>query len=261
MGDCFMRIDWHQTYAAVWRSHSQKLKAVQRLDPVKLDDLQGIEKQKQAILTNTQHFVAGQTSNHALLWGARGTGKSSLIKAVLNVFATEGLRMIQLDKDDLHHLPEILDSLEQDAQFRFIIFCDDLSFEEGESSYKPLKTLLEGGLELPPEHVRLYATSNRRHLLPEKQSENQLSGLVDGEVHYADSLEDKLALSDRFGLTLSFYPGHWDNYFAIVEALFADIPVDAGQLHEAARLFAMSRGSHSGRTAKQFYQYYSATIG
>lgn len=257
-----MLIDWHQVYAAVWRSHSRKLKPVNRLDPVRLDELKGIDKQKHALCDNTQHFVEGKTSNHAMLWGARGTGKSSLIKAVLNELAPQGLRMVQIDKDELSHLPEILDSLEEaDQQFRFVIFCDDLSFEEGESSYKPLKTLLEGGLELPPEHVRLYATSNRRHLLPEKQSENQLSGLVDGEVHYADSLEDKLALSDRFGLSLSFYPANWENYFAIVESLFAGLDVDPHQLHEAARLYAMSRGSHSGRTAKQFYQYYRASLG
>lgn len=256
-----MRVDWHQVYAAIWRSHTQKLKPVHRLDPVRLSELKGIDKQKQALLDNTRHFVEGKTSNHALLWGARGTGKSSVIKAVLNEMAQQGLRMVQIDKDDLGYLPEILDSLEdEDEQFRFVIFCDDLSFEEGESSYKPLKTLLEGGLELPPEHVRLYATSNRRHLLPEKQSENQLSGLVDGEVHYADSLEDKLALSDRFGLTLSFYPANWENYFAIVESLFSGLAIDTEQLHEAARLYAMGRGSHSGRTAKQFYQYYRSSL-
>lgn len=256
-----MRIDWHQVYAAIWRSRSEKLKPVTRLDPVRFYELQGIDKQKRALIDNTQHFLEGKTSNHALLWGARGTGKSSLIKALLNELAPNGLRIIQIDKDDLSYLPDILDDLEQEhEQFRFIIFCDDLSFEAGESSYKPLKTLLEGGIELPPERVRLYATSNRRHLLPEKQSENQLSGLVDGEVHYADSLEDKLALSDRFGLTLSFYPADWENYFAIVETLFADTLTDRDKLHEAARLFAMGRGSHSGRTAKQFYQFYLAKL-
>lgn len=256
-----MLIDWHQYHAAIWRTHSQKLKPIERLDPVRLAELKGIEKQKQALLDNTRHFVEGKTSNHAILWGARGTGKSSLIKAMLNELATQGLRMIQVDKDDLTYLPEILDYLEEaDDKFRFVIFCDDLSFEEGESTYKPLKTLLEGGLELPPEHVRLYATSNRRHLLPEKQSENQMSGVVDGEVHYADSLEDKLALSDRFGLNLSFYPAHWEHYFSIVESLFDGLDIDRQQLHDAARLYAMGRGSHSGRTAKQFYQYYRATL-
>lgn len=256
-----MRIDWHQVHAAVWRSHAGRLKPVQRLDPVRLDVLHGIEDQKRALLDNTRHFLDGLPSNHALLWGARGTGKSSLIKAVLNVLAPRGLRMVQIDKDDLRHLPEVLDSLEEeDEQFRFVVFCDDLSFEEGEHSYKPLKTLLEGGLELPPEHVRLYATSNRRHLLPERQSENQLSHLVDGEVHFADSLEDKLALSDRFGLTLSFYPASWEHYFTIVESLFAGVELDRQQLHEAARLYAMGRGSHSGRTARQFFQYYRAGL-
>jgi hypothetical protein len=256
-----MRVDWHQVYAAVWRSHSQKLKPIQRLDPVRFTDLQGIERQKQALIDNTVNFIEGKPSNQALLWGSRGTGKSSIIKALLNEYASQGLRIVQVDKDDLGFLPDILDMLEQESeQFRFIILCDDLSFDEGESSYKPLKSLLEGGLELPPEHVRLYATSNRRHLLPEKQSENQASGLVDGEIHYADSLEDKLALSDRFGLTLSFYPGNWEHYFSIVQALFADTEVDQDSLQEAARLYAMGRGSHSGRTAKQFFQYYRGSL-
>jgi hypothetical protein len=254
-------IDWHQYHAAIWRSNQQKLKPVKRLDTVQLTDLQGIDEQKRALLTNTQHFVEAKSCNHALLWGARGTGKSSLIKAMLTRFGEHGLRMIQLDKDDLHDLPELLDTLDyEQSQFWFVIFCDDLSFDEGDSCYKPLKSLLEGGLELPPPNVLFYATSNRRHLIPEKQSENQLSGLVDGEVHYADSLEDKLALSDRFGLTLSFYPSNWENYFAIVERLFIDKQIDKQALHEAARLYAMGRGSHSGRTAKQFFKEYAANL-
>jgi hypothetical protein len=254
-------IDWHQHHAAVWRGNSKKLKAVRRLDAVSLDGLKGIDQQKQALEENTEHFVAGKSCNHALLWGARGTGKSSLIKAMLPKFCEQGLRMIQVDKDDLSDLPDILDLLEEiEANFWFVIFCDDLSFDEGDLCYKPLKSLLEGGLELPPANVLFYATSNRRHLMPEKQSENQVSGLVDGEVHYADSLEDKLALSDRFGLALSFYPSNWENYFAIIHALFADMEVDKQKLHEAARLFAMGRGSHSGRTARQFYNEYSASL-
>ncbi len=256
-----MRIDWHQFHAAIWRSNSQQLKPITRLDPVTMTDLRGIDQQKQALLDNTRHFLEGKTSNHSLLWGARGTGKSSLIKALLNELAGDGLRMVQIDKADLAWLPEILDSLElEDEQFRFIIFCDDLSFEAGETSYKPLKTLLEGGLELPPSDVLLYATSNRRHLLPEQQSENQLSHVIDGEIHYVDSLEDKLALSDRFGLTLSFYPANWEHYFDIVDSLFCGLTINKQQLHEAAQSYAMGRGSHSGRTAKQFYLYYRATL-
>lgn len=256
-----MRIDWHQFHAAIWRSNSQQLKPITRLDPVTMTDLQGIDQQKQALLDNTRNFLEGKTSNHSLLWGARGTGKSSLIKALLNELAGDGLRMVQIDKADLAWLPEILDALElEDEQFRFIIFCDDLSFEAGETSYKPLKTLLEGGLELPPSDVLLYATSNRRHLLPEQQSENQLSHVIDGEIHYVDSLEDKLALSDRFGLTLSFYPANWEHYFDIVDSLFYGLTITKQQLHEAAQSYAMGRGSHSGRTAKQFYLYYRATL-
>ena len=233
-------LDWHQIHAAVWRAHSQKLKAITRLDPVQLDQLIGIEQQKQQLVENTRRFVEGKTSNHALLWGARGTGKSSLIKAVLNQFADQGLRILQIDKAELNWLPEILDDLE-DRPFRFVIFCDDLSFEEGDEGFKPLKSLLEGGLELPPEHVRIYATSNRRHLMPEQQSENQASRVVDGEVHYTDSLEDKLALSDRFGLWLSFYPHSWDTYLDMVDSLFANIAVDRDLLHEQAKQFAMRR--------------------
>ncbi|MCX4190087.1 ATP-binding protein [Methylophaga sp. OBS3] len=245
-------IDWHQFHAAIWRSNSQKLKAVTRLDPIRLSQLVGVEEQKAALVENTKRFLQGESSHHVLSWGSRGTGKSSLIKALLNEFADQGLRMLQLDKDDLKWLPDIMDDLE-DRPFKFIIFCDDLSFEESDDSYKPLKSLLEGGLEMPPAHVRIYATSNRRHLLPERQSENQNSRVVDGEIHYADSIEDKLALSDRFGLWLSFYPNAWDNYFAIVDSLFADKNIDKDKLHEAARFFAMTRASHSGRTAKQFY--------
>jgi predicted AAA+ superfamily ATPase len=248
-------LDWHQIHAAVWRAHSQKLKAITRLDPVQLDQLIGIEQQKQQLVENTRRFVEGETSNHALLWGARGTGKSSLIKAVLNQFADQGLRILQIDKAELNWLPEILDDLE-DRPFRFVIFCDDLSFEEGDEGFKPLKSLLEGGLELPPEHVRIYATSNRRHLMPEQQSENQASRVVDGEVHYTDSLEDKLALSDRFGLWLSFYPHSWDTYLDMVDSLFVNIAVDRDLLHEQAKQFAMRRSSHSGRTAIQFYRQF-----
>ena len=248
-------LDWHQIHAAVWRAHSQKLKAITRLDPVQLDQLIGIDEQKQQLLENTQRFLNGETSNHALLWGSRGTGKSSLIKALLNQFANQGLRMLQIDKAELGWLPEILDDLE-DRPFRFIIFCDDLSFEQGEEGFKPLKSLLEGGLELPPEHVRIYATSNRRHLMPEQQSENQASRVVDGEVHYADSLEDKLALSDRFGLWLSFYPPSWDTYLAMVDSLFKQVSNVPENLHEKAKQFAMRRASHSGRTAVQFYRQF-----
>lgn len=248
-------LDWHQIHAAVWRPHTQKLKAIRRLDPIQLEQLIGIEDQKQQLVENTRRFINGESSNHALLWGARGTGKSSLIKALLNEFADQGLRMLQIDKAELGWLPEILDDLE-DRPFRFVIFCDDLSFEQGEEGFKPLKSLLEGGLELPPEHVKIYATSNRRHLMPEQQSENQASRVVDGEVHYSDSLEDKLALSDRFGLWLSFYPPSWDTYLAMVDTLFENAVGARTELHEQAKQFAMRRASHSGRTAVQFYRQF-----
>ncbi|MDH2434550.1 ATP-binding protein [Pokkaliibacter sp. MBI-7] len=252
-------VNWKTTYAAVWRVHTHQLRPISRLDPVRLTSLLGVERQKQALLSNTQHFLQGKPSNHTLLWGSRGTGKSSLIKALLNELAPQGLRVVQVDKEDLLWLPEILDLLEAEP-YRFIIFCDDMSFEEGEVGYKPLKSILEGGLELPPEHVRIYATSNRRHLLPEHMSDNQQTQVVDGEIHYADAVEDKMALSDRFGLWLSFYPASWDTYFTMVDQLFGDVNADRSALHQTARLFAMGRASHSGRTAKQFYQHYLATL-
>jgi len=214
--------------------------------------LLGVDEQKQALLDNTEAFLAGKSANNALLWGSRGTGKSSLIKALLNQYGDQGLRLIEIDKDDLVDLPEIVDDI-QEAPYRFIVFCDDLSFEEGENSYKHLKSVLEGSIELPPENVLVYATSNRRHLMPEYKSENEGVKLVDGELHYTDAIEEKLSLADRFGLWLSFYPSDLKQYFALVDALFP-VCQDREELHRLARQFAMVRGSRSGRTARQFYQ-------
>lgn len=247
-----MNIDWNSTKAAVWRPRKEYLRPVQHTDPVRLADLLGIETQKERLQRNTERFLGGLPANNALLWGARGTGKSSLIKALLNSYQDRGLRLIQVDKDDLINLPEIVDAI-RDLSQRFLVFCDDLSFEAGEPSYKALKSVLEGSVELPPDNVLVYATSNRRHLLPEYMEENQAAKLVGGEIHFPEAVEEKISLSDRFGLRLSFYPVSQDEYLAIVDHYFADYRGDRAALHEAAKQFALLRGGRSGRVARQFY--------
>lgn len=247
-----MSIDWQQTHAAIWRPRRQVLRAVRDIDPVCLDNLLGIERQKALLLANTERFLSGQPANNALLWGARGTGKSSLIKAVFNALRDRGLRLIQVDKHDLVELSEIVDEI-RDLEHRFILFCDDLSFEADETEYKALKSVLEGSVEQPPANVRVYATSNRRHLMPESMQDNLDSKVVGHELHYADAIEEKLSLSDRFGLWLSFHAIDQDQYLAIVDHLFADYPVEREVLHREAIRFATQRGIRSGRVARQFY--------
>lgn len=251
-----MTINWSQTHAAVWRQQKNRLRAVMSIDPIKLDALVGIDRQKQELMNNTQRFLAGKPANNALLWGARGTGKSSLIKAILNAYITQGLRLIEVHKTDLYNLPEIVDEIRELPQ-KFIIYCDDFSFEVNDDSYIGLKTILDGSIELPPENVILYATSNRRHLLPEYMKDNMDSKVIDGELHYSDTIEEKISLSDRFGLWLSFYQPNQDGFLEIVDSYFPEFKGDRSTLHEAAKMFAASRASRSGRTAKQFYNYYS----
>ena len=247
--------DWQQIPAAVWRRHRSGLRAIRRLDPVRWADLTGIDRQKQALARNTERFLAGQPSNNALLWGSRGTGKSSLIKALLNRYQADGLRMIEVDKDDLVNLPEIVDDI-CELPYRFVIFCDDLSFDGGGSGYKALKSVLEGSLELPPENVRVYATSNRRHLMPEFMSDNLKSEVRDGELHPAEAIEEQVSLADRFGLQLSFYPFSQDIYLQAVEALFPEV-AERSQLHQEAVRFATGKGVRNGRTAQQFYRQFA----
>lgn len=251
-----MKIDWSTTYAAIWRQNKGYLRPVARLDAICFDDLVGIDRQKQQLIENTERFLTGMPANNALLWGARGTGKSSLIKALLNEYRESGLRIIEVDKQDLVYLPEIVDEIREQPQ-RFIIYCDDLSFEARDSRYKSLKSVLEGSIELPPENVLVYATSNRRHLLPERMSDNLDTRLVDNEVHYSDAVEEQISLSDRFGLWLAFYPHSTQTYLNIVDSYFSDYEGDRDFLHQQAIEFAQKRAAKSGRTAKQFFNVFS----
>jgi uncharacterized protein len=249
-------IDWNSTVAAVWRQRKETLRPVVHIDPIRLDELLGIDGQKQQLILNTERFLAGKPANNALLWGARGTGKSSLIKALLNTYQAKNLRLIEVDKQDLVYLPEIVDDIRVLPQ-RFIIYCDDLSFEASDSQYKSLKSVLQGSIELPPDNVLIYATSNRRHLMPEHMRDNLDTRLVDGEVHYSDTVEEKISLSDRFGLRLGFYPQTTQTYLAIIDSLFPDFPNERTSLHKAALDFAHQHASKSGRAAKQFYNAFA----
>ncbi|MGB7551112.1 MAG: ATP-binding protein, partial [Chromatiaceae bacterium] len=194
------------------RGHLRALAHPQRLA---LDDLLCLDRQKAEILRNSRQFLAGRGANNILLWGSRGTGKSSLIKAIFNSLCDQGLRLIEMDKDELVDLPEVLDLIHGRPE-RFVIFCDDLSFDANESSFKALKAVLEGSLNAAPDNLLIYATSNRRHLLPEFHRENREAALIDGEIHPGESVEEKISLSDRFGLWIAFHPFTQDQYLAIV---------------------------------------------
>lgn len=221
---------------------------------VQLGDLLCMDRQKAELLRNTRQFIRGKPANNALLWGSRGTGKSTLVKAVFNSFTAHGLRLIEVEPAHLVQLPEIAARL-RERNDRFIIYCDDLSFESNNFGYKSLKAVLEGTAAAPPENVLVYATSNRRHLLPEYQSENQAAHVVDGELHQGEAVEEKISLSERFGLWLSFYPFTQDQYLEICDHWLrklgaADTRDDT--LRKAALQWALHRGSRSGRVARQF---------
>lgn len=233
------------------RGHLQALAHPQRLA---LDDLLCLDRQKAEILRNSRQFLAGRGANNILLWGSRGTGKSSLIKAIFNALRDQGLRLIEMDKDELSDLPEVLDLI-YDRPERFVIFCDDLSFDAGESGFKALKAVLEGSLSAAPDNLLIYATSNRRHLLPEFQIENREAAMIGGEIHPGETVEEKISLSDRFGLWIAFHPFTQDQYLAIVhhwlERLGA-IRQEPEVVDPLALRWALQRGSRSGRTAWQF---------
>lgn len=248
--------DWNNTVAFRWRKTGKAghLQSVGNPHRIRLDDLQGIDRQKDEIDRNTRQFLRGLPANNALLWGSRGTGKSSLIKALLNEYAAEGLRVIEVDKFDLIDLPDIVEQIDGQSG-RFVIFCDDLSFEANDPSYKALKAILDGSVSAPPDNVLIYATSNRRHLLPEYMRENLEAHQVNGEIHHGEAVEEKISLSERFGLWLSFYPFNQEGYLEIAFHWLKRFDVvldDVEAARQAALQWALMRGSRSGRSAYQF---------
>ncbi len=259
--------DWTASIAWRYRKRSSghgALEPVRHVAAMALTDLKEIDGQKDRIERNTRQFVEGKPANNVLLTGARGTGKSSLIKACLNAYAPQGLRLIEVDKADLTDLPDIVDVVSARPE-KFIVFCDDLSFEEGEPGYKALKSILDGSVAAASPNVLIYATSNRRHLLPEYMTENlTYTHSEDGEVHPGEVVEEKISLSERFGLWVSFYPFSQDEYLAIVAQWLSSLDVGAAEIAAArpqALVWALERGSRSGRVAYQFARDYAGRHG
>lgn len=257
-------VDWSRTLAARWvrEGRGGYLMALDVSLDMRLSDLIGVDQQRDQLGRNTRQFLDGLPANHALLWGSRGTGKSSLVRALLAEYAKAGLRLIEIERDHLGDLPRVVEQLQKLPQ-RFVLFCDDLSFESGEGDYRVLKSVLDGSLEQAPDNVLLYATSNRRHLVPEKESDNENWKNVDGELHPSEAVEDKIALSDRFGLWLSFYPFTQDHYLSVVEHWISQLAAKAGlawqrdgELDKAAIRWATGRGNRNGRCAYQFARYW-----
>ncbi|UOD50201.1 ATP-binding protein [Orrella daihaiensis] len=256
-------VDWNAR-AFRWRKRGTAhgwLDAIAHPHRITLEDLQHIERQKTVIERNTLHFVQGKPANHVLMTGSRGTGKSSLVKAMLAQFGDQGLRLIEVDKADLGDLADIVDCV-ADRPERFIVFCDDLSFEEGESGYKALKSVLDGSAAATGDNVLIYATSNRRHLMPEYMNENlQAKHQPDGEVHPGETVEEKISLSERFGLWLSFYPFRQDDYLDIVAHWLRELGCSEASITEArteALQWTLERGSRSGRVAWHFARDWAA---
>ncbi len=260
--------DWDQILACRWRRSGSpggrgRLLPVRQVHPIRLKDLTGIDDQKERITANTRQFVAGLPANNVLLTGTRGSGKSSLVKALLNEFAAQGLRLIEVDKDELTDLAEIVDRIAGRPE-KFILFCDDLSFEAGENAYKALKSVLDGSIAAPPDNVLIYATSNRRHLLPEYFSENLETTRADGEIHPGEAVEEKISLSERFGLWISFYPFDQEGYLDIVAHWLRAFGFSEKEIAAAEREalnWALGRGSRSGRVAWQFARDYAGRTG
>jgi len=257
--------DWKRVTAARWRKQGGRswLQGIAHPHAIRLDDLVAVDEQKRAIDRNTRHFVGGLPANNVLLTGSRGTGKSSLVKAMLAKYAARGLRIIEVEKGDLTDLPDIADRV-ADRPEHFIIFCDDLTFDAGESGYRALKVMLDGSIAGGATNVLIYATSNRRHMLPEYFSENLETKHLGEEVHPGESIEEKISLSERFGLWISFYPFGQDDYVAAVSGWLAHFGVkapgnarDAHARTQEALQWALARGSRSGRVAWQFAKNYA----
>lgn len=248
--------DWAQARAFRWRKQNGRgfLEAIANPHQIRLADLRNIDRQKELVDRNTRQFVQRLPANNVLLSGSRGTGKSSLVKAMLSEYADQGLRLVEIDKHDLTDLPDLIRLL-HDRPERFILFCDDLSFEADDPSYKTLKAALDGSLSAPPDNILIYATSNRRHLLPEYFADNQQTRHVEGEIHHGEAVEEKISLSERFGLWVSFYPFDQEAYLAVVFSWLAHLGVeidDPEAVRAEALRFALGRGSRSGRVAWQF---------
>jgi hypothetical protein len=247
-------------WAFRWRTETDHgrtsywLEALTCPQTLQLDDLLALSRQRAIIERNTRQFLAGYHANNVLLWGARGTGKSSLIKALLPRYAPHGLRLIEVEKTQLFDLPLIVTALQHRSE-RFILFCDDLSFDASEPSYKTLKAALDGTLSASSQNLLIYATSNRRHLLPESHHDNQVAQMIDGELHPSESSEEKISLSERFGLWLAFHPFNQAQYLAIVHHWLQRLQqtdIDSSVVDQAALQWALERGSRSGRVAWQF---------
>ena len=259
--------DWQASVAVRYRKRGSGhgvLEPVRHIGLMALDDLKEIDQQKEKIQRNTLQFLQGLPANNVLLTGARGTGKSSLVKACLNTYASQGLRLIEVDKHDMVDLPDIIDVVVQRPE-KFMVFCDDLSFDEGEPGYKALKSILDGTVAAASPNVLIYATSNRRHLLPEYMKDNlSYTHTEDGEVHPGEVIEEKISLSERFGLWVSFYPFSQDEYLHIVDQWLQSLGVakDASEkAHPEALIWALERGSRSGRVAYQFARDFAGRQG
>ena len=262
-------IDWQRSNAGYWRRGrwSSSIVGYGETGRVSLDDLLHVDAQKSLLVQNTLQLLAGLPANNALLWGARGTGKSSLVHGVLNAYAQEGLRLVEVGKDALADLAEVIEQLTHQP-YHFIVFCDDLSFEDDDASYKSLKSVLEGSVLARANNVVIYATSNRRHLLAEKAEDNAASKLVDGELHHGEAVEEKISLSDRFGLWLSFYPVRQAEYLDMVNravsrlvdhlapARSSDPAFTPGLFRMEALRWALARGARNGRSAEHFARHW-----
>lgn len=252
--------DWAACKAANWRQHALNgyFEPLAADDDIQLEELLGIDSQKALVEENTQQFLNGYPANNILLWGSRGTGKSSLIRALLNAYAYQGLRIIQVDKDDLPSLPNIFSKIKKEP-YHFIVFCDDLSFEPGEKGYKILKSALDGSVYAAPKNTLIYVTSNRRYLLPEYATDNLGAKMVNNEVHHGEGVEEKISLSDRFGLWIAFHVFSQEQYLQVVRHCIntlcrnheINLPWDADVEH-AAIAWSHEKSKRCGRTALQF---------